>query len=217
MVKHLLAGVVALSAITLGAPHAHAHPQRPDDYEREVPVPVDVPDDDDQPAFNMFGFDMSIGVQPHDGANALAMSIGLGVEHPVFKKTRVFGEYAWMWLLPRDRDPRAQTSTAPRPDRDANGHRVSLGLRRELKAKESGSMRMFIDGELGGSVALVHDSMDGTEVLPAAFVGMRFGYDLYSRRDDSPSRTFETALLLRTVATHDGVGMTFGLGMFWGN
>jgi hypothetical protein len=59
--------------------------------------------------------------------------------------------------------------------------------------------------------------MDGTEVLPAAFVGMRFGYDLYSRRDDSPSRTFETALMLRTVANHDGVGLLFGLGMFWGN
>jgi hypothetical protein len=174
-------------------------------------------DDDDEPAFNMFGFDMSFGVQPHDGANALAVAIGLGVEHPVFKKTRVFGEYNWMWLLPRGDDPRALTSMSPRPERNVNGHRAALGARRELKAKESGSMRMFVDGELGGSVALVHDSMDGTEVLPAAFVGLRAGYDLYSRRDDSPSRTFETALTLRTVATHYGVGMQFGLAMAWGN
>jgi hypothetical protein len=129
----------------------------------------------------------------------------------------VFGEYAWMWLLPRGDDPRALTSMTAHPERDANGHRVSLGLRRELKAKGSGSMRLFVDGELGGSVALVHDSITGTEVVPAAFAGMRAGYDLYSRRDNSPSRTFETALVLRTVLNHDGVGLLFGLGMFWGN
>jgi len=222
MVKHTLAAVLALAVLsTVAANHADARRQPPPDdccYEQPPPPPPSVSDDDDdQPAFNMFGFDMAIGVQPHNGENALAMSIGLGVEHPVFKKTRVFGEYAWMWLLPRSQDERALASMAPRPERNANGHRASLGLRRELKAKESGSMRMFIDGELGGSVALVHDAMDGTEVLPAAFLGLRMGYDLYSRRDDSPSRTFETALLLRTTATHEGVGITFGLGMFWGN
>jgi hypothetical protein len=200
MVKQAL--VVLLAHAALAAPHAMA-----EEYE----------DDDSEPAFNMFGFDMSIGVQPHNGANALAMAIGLGVEHPVFKKTRVFGEYAWTWLLPREQDPRGLLSMAPRPERDANGHRASLGLRRELKAKESGKMRMFVDGELGGSVALMHDRMDGTEVVPAAFVGLRAGYDLYSHRDDSPSRTFETAFVLRTVATHDGVGMVFGLAMAWGN
>jgi hypothetical protein len=145
------------------------------------------------------------------------MAIGLGVEHPVFRRTRVFGEYACMWLSPREHAPRELTSMTERPERDANGHRVSLGLRRELKAKASGTMRLFIDGELGGSVALVHDNLTGTEVVPAGFVGMRAGYDLYSRRDDSPSRTFETALMLRTVANHDGVGLLFGLGMFWGN
>lgn len=221
MVKHALAALVAYAALaTITPPRADAR-RPPDDccYDEPQPPPV-APvddDDDDEPAFNMFGFDMGVGVQPHNGANALAMSVGLGVEHPVFKKTRVFGEYAWVWLLPRERDPRALTSMGQRPEQSANGHRASLGLRRELKAKESGSMRMFIDGEIGGSVALVHDTMDGTEVLPAAFVGLRMGYDLYSRRDDSPSRTFETAILMRTVATHDGVGLMFGLGMFWGN
>jgi hypothetical protein len=214
MVKHALAALIAVT--TLGASHAHAHPQIPDDYDEPPPDPV-VDDDDDQPAFNMFGFDMSIGAQPHNGENALAMAIGLGVEHPVFRRSRVFGEYAWMWLLPRERDPRALTSMTERPERDANGHRVSLGLRRELKAKATRSMRLFIDGELGGSVALVHDSMIGTEVVPSAFAGLRAGYDLYSSRDDSPSRTFETALTLRTVANHDGLGLLFGLGMFWGN
>lgn len=219
MVKHALAALVAHAALAAVAmPHADARPIDDCCYDEPPPPPVDtVDDDDDEPAFNMFGFDMSFGVQPHNGANALAMSIGLGVEHPVFKKTRVFGEYAWLWLLPRERDPRALTSMATRPEQNANGHRASIGLRRELKAKEARSTRMFIDGELGGSVALVHDTMAGTEVVPAGFVGLRMGYDLYSRRDDSPSRTFETAILMRTVATPDGVGVMFGLGMFWGN
>jgi hypothetical protein len=214
MVKQVLTVLVAHAALT-GA-HAEAHPPPPDDYDEPPPPTDDVAiATDEQPGFNMFGFDAAIGAQPRDGRNAVAMSLGLGVEHPVFKRTRVFGEYAWMWWQQRAGSERA--GTAPRPDDDATGHRASLGLRRELAAKEGRTMRLFVDGELGGSIALVNDSMDGAELVPAGFFGLRAGYDLYSRRDSSPSRTFETAVFLRTIGTRDGVGVTFGLGMAWGN
>ncbi len=213
MVKSILTVLVAHAALVAAHGEAAAHPPD-DDY--EPPPPDDsVIATDEQPGFNMFGFDAAIGAQPRDGQSAVAMSLGLGVEHPVFKRTRVFGEYAWLWWQQRDSSERA--GTAPRPDRDATGHRASLGLRRELKAKDGRTMRLFVDGELGGSVALVNDSMEGAELVPAGFFGLRAGYDLYSRRDSSPSRTFETALFLRTIGTRDGVGITFGLGMAWGN
>lgn len=206
MVKQALL-VVAAHAALLGA-HARADEYIDDEY---------IAEDDDSPAFNMFGFDMEVGVVPHEGANALAMSIGLAVEHPVFTRTRVFGEYDWLWISPRDTGTRAMVGMSPRPERHASGHRASLGLRRELKAKGGGHMRLFIDGELGGGVALVNDSMAGATLAPSGFVGLRLGYDLYSRRDSSPSRMFETAIVLRAVGVRDGVGIVFGLGMYWGN
>lgn len=206
MVKHALLVVAAHAALLC----AHA---RGDDYVGDEYIA----EKDDSPAFNMFGFDMEMGFVPHDGANALAMSLGLAVEHPVFTKTRVFGEYDWLWLSPRDSSTRAMIGTSPRPERHASGHRASLGLRRELKAKGGGHMRLFIDGELGGGLALVNDSMAGATLAPSGFIGLRFGYDLYSRRDSSPSRMFETALVVRAVGVRDGLGIVFGLGMYWGN
>ncbi len=213
MVKLSLAALV----ITVALPSlAVAHPPPEGDYDE--PAPTAEPDD--SPAFNMFGFAMGVGGLPIRGADNLAFSIGLSVEHPVFKKTRVFGEYDWLWL--QRRDPRAgemmnSEQMVPRPDEHGSGHRTSLGLRRELIGKSGGSTHAFIDGELGASIALVNDNMTGVEVLPAGFAGIRLGYDLYARRDDSPSATFETGLLLRIIALRDGVGMSFGVGMYWGN
>ena len=159
-------------------------------------------------AFNMFGFRMSAGALPIDGGDTLTISLGLGVEHPVFKKTRVFGEYEWMWL--RERDPTM-------PERHGNGHRASVGLRRELVGVGKRQLRLYVDAELGGGLALTNDEMAGFALVPAGFVGLRTGYDLYSRADDSPSRTFELELLLRAIAIRDGAGMLIGVGMLWGN
>ena len=182
--------------------------------------PVDEPpassDDDDDPGFNMLGFRFTVGALPLDGAQATALSLGLGVEHPVFQKTRVFGEYEWLWLFRNDQ--RAIDSMAPRPEEHGSGHRTLVGLRRELKGKRlSSAFSLFLDGELGGGVALVNDNMTGLELMPTAFLGLRGGYDFYSRNHDSPSRTFEAEFLLRAVAVQDGIGVLFGVGMFWGN
>jgi hypothetical protein len=164
----------------------------------------------------MFGFRMSAGALPLDGARARVLSVGLGVEHPVFKKTRMFGEYEWLWVTWIDE--RALDTGVIRPERHGNGHRASFGLRREIKAKNAGRrLRMFIDGELGGNVALMNDNMSGMTVVPGGLVGLRFGYDVYSDRSDSPSRTFEAELLVRAIVIERGAGAMIGLGLLWGN
>ena len=113
--------------------------------------------------------------------------------------------------------PASSDVMLPRPEDYASGHRAALGLRRELIGKGGSKVRLFLDGELGASVALVNDNMTGVAVVPAIFTGLRVGYDMYSRNDDSPSRTFETAIMLRAIALREGLGMMFGIGMFWGN
>jgi hypothetical protein len=171
--------------------------------------------DDDDPGFNMLETRFAFGSMPiADGASSLTVSLGLGVEHPVFKRTRVFGEYEWLWLSSPPRDPALMTSE---PEHDGSGHRAVLGLRRELVGKGSYAMHMFVDGEVGGGLGIVNDSMFGLRVLPTGFAGVRFGWDLYSHKDDSPSRTFEMNILVRVLAVSDGVGVLTGIGMAWGS
>lgn len=184
----------------------HARPVDVDSYDDEV--------DDDEPAFNMLGFRFGFGALPRDGGRMTTLSIGLGVEHPVFDRTRVFGEYEWLWF---SHHSEREMDVGIRLERGGTGHRSTIGLRRELLAKGFGRMRMFVDVELGGGLAVASDHRTGLELVPAGVAGLRFGYDLYSRSDDSPSRTFETELLFRAIAVEDGIGAMLGAGMLWGN
>jgi len=190
MVKNLLLTAILLSSTTAFAQEA----------------------DDDDPGFNMLETRFAFGTMPlADGASSLTVSLGLGVEHPVFKRTRVFGEYEWLWLAS---NPAPMYSEL---EHNGSGHRAVLGLRRELVGKGSYAMHMFVDGEIGGGLGIVNDSMFGMRVLPTGFVGMRFGWDLYSHKDDSPSRTFEMNLFVRVLALADGAGFMTGIGMAWGS
>jgi hypothetical protein len=54
-------------------------------------------------------------------------------------------------------------------------------------------------------------------VMPHAFAGLRFGYDLAGDPEVSPSRRFEAELLLRLIAIEHGAGLMVGFGMVWGN
>jgi hypothetical protein len=196
-------------ALVLATTLANASP--PDDEVESAETTVD-----SGPAFNMFGFRMSAGALPLEGGRATVLSVGLAVEHPVFKKTRVFGEYEWLWLTWIDE--RAQDSVVIRPERHGNGHRGSFGLRREIKAKNLGrNVRMFIDGELGASAALANDNMAGMTFTPGGLVGVRAGYDVYTSEDDSPSRTFELEILVRALIVEHGAGVMSGIGLHWGN
>ncbi|HSD86647.1 MAG TPA: hypothetical protein VLB44_04005 [Kofleriaceae bacterium] len=211
MVKTSLLALLVLTAV------ADAHPPPPpDDEYRQPPAETTESIADDSPAFNMLGIRFAFGALPIRHADTLTMSVGLGVEHPVFKKTRVFGEYEWLWLITRP-DERDLMSTTPRPERHGSGHRAMLGLRRELVGKGRHAVHAFVDGELGAGLALTNDNIGGVAMLPTLFGGLRAGYDMYSRTDDSPSRTFEVEILVRAVAVPDGIGMLGGVGMAWGN
>jgi hypothetical protein len=206
MVKRAAFVAIALLAATV---RTHAHPVD------EGYVTTTSESEADEPAFNLFGFHGAFGALPYEGRTR-TFAIGVSIEHPVFPKTRVFGEYEWLWL--RTEDERAVDSVVMRPERYANGHRAWFGLRRELIAKTIGRRaRRFIDGELAAGTALVNDSITGVALIPSVLAGVRAGYDLYSRTDDSPSRMFELEVTLRAIAVTDGVGASFGLGMAWGN
>jgi len=185
-------------------------------FARLTPALADEGDGADDPGFNMLDIRFAMGGLPVEGAPSLTVSLGLGVEHPVFKKTRVFGEYEWMWLFDRPTE-RTYMIDPPPPERHGTGQRAMLGLRRELFGKGRHAFRAFVDGELGGGLALTNDNMSGLHTLPTGFIGLRAGYDVYSREDESPSRTFEFELLFRTLIVPDGYGGLFGLGMAWGN
>jgi hypothetical protein len=173
--------------------------------------------EEDEPTFNMLGFRTSVGALPLDGTRTGTFSLGLGVEHPVFRRTRIFGEYEWLWLY-GEQSERAMDTVDVRPERYGNGHRASVGLRRELfGVSPARSFRVFLDGEIGGGLALANHNVDGLLFLPAGFAGLRFGYDIYSRNDDSPSSTFEIELLFRAITIAGGTGVMFGVGMLWGN
>ena len=202
--------MVKLVALTLVVFASAAHAEAVDPGYEESSVVVE------EPTFNMFGFRMTGGALPIDGDRVMALSIGLGVEHPVFKKTRMFGEYEWLWLT--HVDERAMDSVVNRPERHGTGHRASFGLRRELVGKQLGrKVRLFLDGELGAAVALVNDNMSGVAFMPAGLGGLRFGYDVYSGSDSSPSRTFELEFLFRAIVLDSGAGGLMGFGMLWGN
>jgi hypothetical protein len=202
--------MVKLATLVLLALTHVAAAERVSDDDYEDPEEVEP-----NPAFNMFGFQFTAGALPIHGRTGV-LSLGLGIEHPVFKKTRVFGEYEWLWLT--QTDERDYYGMSPRPERRGNGHRTSLGLRRELVGKRtSRAMRIFIDGELGANVALVDDNMTGVSFRPGALFGLRLGYDIYTGSDESPSRTFEIEMVMRAIAIQGGAGALIGLGMFWGN
>ena len=167
-------------------------------------TPVHADDDDakagqpahDDAAFNMLSLDTSLGAVQAERMS----SIGIAVEHPVWRTLRVVAGYDWVWLG------------------DGSGHRTTLGVRRELIGMSNYHSHGFIDGELGASLAmLTPPEMGGVELLPAGFVGVRFGWDLYSGRDESPSQMFETAIAVRVLALERGAGVTGGLTFAWGN
>jgi hypothetical protein len=216
MVKHALIVLVGLTALV--------DARRPPDHDWDDGLPTVRPSagnsadtsDDDSPAFNMFGFSFGIGMLPVDGSSMLATSLGVALEHPVFRRTRIAAEYDWLWLSSPDAS-RMPVGAAGHAEHHATGHRATLGLRRELKASGSSSIRLFLDGELGATVALAHHSMTGVELIPGAYVGVRAGADMYTSRDASASRTLETAVFMRALAVPGGIGFTVGFGMFWGN
>ncbi len=159
------------------------------------------------------GFRVGYGPMSFAHRSVSATSIEIGVEHPVFGNTRVFGEWEWMWLSERDPD---QAMAIGREPTHGSGQRVSAGLRHALIAKSHHEMAWYLDGELGGGAMLASEDTLGTHAVPTGIVGMRLGFDF--RNGDSTSRVFETEILVRALVTpRDGTGLLVGVGMLWGD
>ena len=161
-------------------------------------------------AISRFGYRLGAGSLPLDGRSMFVFSVGVGVEHPLAGRTRVLAEYEWLWL--ERRDPAGRMS----PPDYGDGHRLHLGLRHVLADKQLRTIRLWIDGELGGGVALVTDNLSGVRTVPDGFAGLRFGYDLRVTTR-SPSHVFAAELLVRAIAIDRGVGVMGGVGMSWGD
>jgi hypothetical protein len=151
------------------------------------------------------GFRFGFGTVPLDDGKTITYSLGLGSEVPLVHGVRAFGEYEWLWL---DRS---------HMNEHGDGQRIQLGVRHRLAASHGDIMDLFVDGELGGGLALASIGATNLAVVPDAFVGARVGYDMTPHASRSPSRTFEAELLVRALAVPDGLGWLAGVGMWWGD
>ena len=162
------------------------------------------PDRDDR---NLFGFRIGIGMLPIDHQAVTTGAIGLGVEHPVWRSWRVFGDYEWLWLM------RSHTDTMPGLRGD--GQRVTVGVRHTLASKRlMRELALYLDGELGGGFALVDENIAGVHPLPTALVGLRGGWRLAGHRT-SESRELDAEVIVRAIAIPGGIGMIGGAGFQW--
>jgi hypothetical protein len=212
VVTKLTLGLV-LAAILGASAHAHPVELAGDPVEPVKPVepakpaaPVELVEQAPRDTHSLLGFALSLGAVPVDHRLALTYSIGLSIEHPVFRKWRVFGDYEWMWL------ERVRGDVMPIEHGD--GQRVQVGVRRRLAAKAWHELDWFIDGELGGGFTLASDNVLGVIALPDALAGVRFGYDLHDKQR-SDSQLFVCEFVLRALGVPTGAGMTFAFAASW--
>lgn len=181
-----------------------AVPARADEDEGESCVFVLLPPEE----WSRLGTRVAYGLVTIDDAPLTTMSIGISIDRPVVGKWRALAEYEHLWIGPYDWD--SDVGVAALPD---GGHRAHLGVRRELVEKRwsYGRVRAFVDGEAGGGAMLV-DRMTGDALAVAhAFAGVRAGLSL--AWDD---RRLDYEVVVRGLATTEGAGVLFGIGLVWG-
>jgi hypothetical protein len=161
-------------------------------------------DDYDDGPPTLLGFRFSGGRLPIEHEPMTTLGVALDVDHPMARRWHAFAEYEYLWL---DRDETTM--------QHGNGHRVLAGIRHSLAQKAEHQMRSYLDVEAGGGMTIALDSVFGTRSLGTGFAGLRAGFDFF--HDDSPSRVFETELVVRAVFVPGDSGIMAGLGMQWGN
>lgn len=155
------------------------------------------------------GFSIMAGKLPVPRGPAGTAAIGLEVDHDLCAGLRLFGDYEWLWLARPTADPN-------RLERD-DGSRAQLGLRHPIidTRVADHALRLFVDGEAGGGLALASDRVTGMLILPHAFAGLRFGYDVHLRASGSEASGLEVAFVVRAIAVRDGVGVSGGMTLDW--
>lgn len=159
------------------------------------------------------GFRAGVGALPIATREARTTSLTLGVEHPTFGRTRLFGEAEWLWFGEWNEERAARMNLA---QVHGIGQRATVGLRRALAVKSMDDVvRVFLDAELGGGAMVTSEDRMGIAAVPIGIFGLRLGYDF--RNGDSSSRVFEAEFMVRGVIVPTGYGLMFGVGMSWGD
>jgi hypothetical protein len=162
-------------------------------------------DDDDRA---ILGYHLAAGMVPLDHQATSTVQMGLGVEHQITPRMRLFGEYEWIWMF------RNQSDAAR--EEHGDGQRAQVGIRRRFAWKSWHELTFFADGELGGGFMLANDNMTGVHAVPHGFIGARFGYDFHASRERKAlSSTLTCELMVRAIAVPDGIGMAAGIGVAW--
>jgi hypothetical protein len=171
----------------------------------DEPAPTSTP-----PPLTKLGFRLGGGSIPLADSALAAVQLGIGVEHAVFGKLRMFAEYEWLWLSVAPDDPNAM-----QPAFTGSGQRTHLGVRRAFATKRVHMIRFYADVEAGGGLGL-YDVPTGAAAVPHAFAGLRGGYQIV-KRSARASRVLETELSVRAIVVEHGVGFGGGLGFYWGD
>ena len=149
------------------------------------------------------GFRIAGGELPLADTRPTVVSIAVGTEQELAHGWRGFGEFEYMWF---EKDKLTTGS----------GSRVQLGVRHVLAERTiESTIRLYIDGELGGGMALVSNTT--VQAVPDGFAGLRLGYDIVEHADRSPSQKLQLELSLRALYVPDGLGLMGGIGVWWGN
>jgi hypothetical protein len=160
---------------------------------------------------SLLGMRISVGSFPlaEEDRALLQTALALTFEQRAVGAWRLFGELEYLWIGERGE---------PDPDIEGNGIRGQVGVRRAVARSRilAGAIRFYVDAEVGGGLLLASETKAGTLIEPAAFVGVRAGYDFISERPRG-ALIWEPELLARGFRMADGYGLVFGVGFAWGN
>ncbi len=123
-------------------------------------------------------------------------------------RVRMFADYELLML---------GADISPDHELSGFGHRGNLGLLRELAAYRSSDRvaKFDISAEIGGGAMLTPSSIT-ERVLPHGLVGLRGGFSLHPEHEERLEPSFGFELLVRAIVVPEGVGLTFGIGLQWG-
>lgn len=148
------------------------------------------------------GWDFSGSAFPE---KTFAMRLGLDLEQRVAGAWFVTAAYHWEWT---ERELTEMTS-AP-----GTAQVLDLGVRRRLASSHKlDPLTLFVDGEAGLGVGLAADDR-GSRIVPEAYAGLRFGYQLTEERQTA-QRGFDFDLAARAIAIDYGVGGMFVMTVAW--
>lgn len=209
----------ALLLVMVASSVASAHPIGRDDVEIardpdpvlivEPPPPPRPPRSPAEKLHTRIGLRYGGGKQPIEHRTITSMGVfQLTGDISISDHVRMFADYE---LLLLDADVPFATEL------DGFGHRGSLGLLRELAAKRTSDRvaRFDVSAEIGGG-AMLTPSAVAQRVIPHGLVGLRCGFSLHTKHEERLEPSFGFELLVRAIVVPEGIGLTFGLGLQWG-